>query len=238
VHGPLDVDVDAATNLDLLAGRLRGVTVRAGRIVFDGAPVSGGCALYVQSLTLPQTAPFAVSVNATVTQGDLNAAGTPLFAMLERLLDGVVSTSLSGLVGRALQARDGRANVLDAVALEGERGGRLVMRAHSRLVNGATLRYAVRAGLAIAADGRTVELARPELTWRGLPVPLAPLARVGVGFQREAKVTALDLTADGLFVEGIIVVTPPGGGQLRPAAPASDPAVDPGAPGKLSWRFG
>jgi hypothetical protein len=106
----LTVDVDASSNLALLSGRLRGVTVSASTLVFGGAPISGGVALYTQAvevdlvrgLTGPTGEAFAVSVSATVTSEDLNARTGPMFGILQDLLRGIIATGTGGAMTRFL----------------------------------------------------------------------------------------------------------------------------------------
>lgn len=220
----LEVDVDAATNMDVLSGRLRGVTVRAARIVFDGVPISGSVALFTPSMVLPLEEPLAVSVVATATEADLNAAGTKLRGLLEKLVVGAVTNSLSGRLGMAVGGSgEDVETVLERVSLEdpgvegggGGRGllrsfvggrprsggGRMVMNVRSSVKGGATVRYVVRAGLVATREGAVVELDDPELLWRGLPVPLGALARVGVQFENDSRLTSVAISADGVFCE-------------------------------------
>jgi hypothetical protein len=105
----LVVDVDASSNSAVLSGRLRGVSVLASRLVFGGAPISGGVALYTQEvdvdlggLTGPDGEPFAISVSATVTGADLNTRTGPMFGILQDLLRGIVTTSTGGGLSRFL----------------------------------------------------------------------------------------------------------------------------------------
>lgn len=232
VEGELDVDVDAVSNVDLLSGRLRGVSVSAARVVFDGLSISGGCSLFVQSLTLPQNDPFAVSVSCVVTEADLNVRSSPVFLTLEELLQGVVGAGLSGIVVRMAQADGGsQGTVLERVALEGSaggKGGRLVLSASTLLRRGVTLRYILRTGLSIARDGTALEFSSPEVEWRSLPLPLLPFPGFQLSFAKESKITSLDLTAEGLFVEGILVVTPPSSSSSPPPPRLSGGGGGPG----------
>lgn len=225
VKGDLDVDVDASSNVDLLSGRLNGITIQAQRIVADTVPISGGCAIYVQALTLPQTEPFAVSVNATVTSGDLNTPDTKMFELFRKLMEQVLSTSFVGIIGTALQGRSGKPKAhLESITIDcdesppGRRQAgsrlntgtdRLLLNGRLLLGNGQSVRFTVRTALAASRDGQFLELSTPQLKWRGAGIPLLPLSRVGVALENGSKITALSLSLDGLFVEGITVVTPP-----------------------------
>lgn len=216
VDGDLDVDVNASTNLDLLSGRLKGISIKAERIVAEGLPISGGCALYVDALTLPQTAPFAVSVNATLTSADLNAK--KIVGVFSDLMNSLLTNSVAGFVSAALGTDKAR---LVSIGVESEAprsglksrldtgGGRLRLEGRLRLRDGSEIEFVVRTALAVSRGGEFLELARPELSWRGRRVPLIPLARVGAALETGSSITALALSVDGLFVEGITVVVPP-----------------------------
>jgi hypothetical protein len=98
----LDIDVDCLNNGDALRGRLRGVTLRATRLVLFGAAASGGVAARLPALDMGTVGrvPFAVSWRATVTQVDLNLRKGVWFVALESLLRDVVKLSVSTAMGR------------------------------------------------------------------------------------------------------------------------------------------
>lgn len=126
----LEVDVDAASNLALLTGHLKAISVTTSRICFNGFTVSGGAALYTDAIdiavTYPGSAllapprllkPFSVSVRASLTENDLNRPG-PVHDGLEMMLRQIIATGLGGAIGRSLPTDIGGVTcVLDRVEL-------------------------------------------------------------------------------------------------------------------------
>lgn len=120
----VEVDINASSNLALLSGRLNAVTVTSSSLVYNDVAISGGVALYTDEIHLTSkfsatdslftatvtpprlSKPFSVSVRATVTEADLNKKG-PLNDALQILLNQIVTTSLSGALGRRLPEQIG-----------------------------------------------------------------------------------------------------------------------------------
>lgn len=130
VTDDLDVDIQASSNIALLTGNLKSVSVTASRIVFNGFSVSAGAALYTDQISIrppppgtplaspPKlTSPFSVSIRANLTEADLNREG-PVRDAVEALLRQILATGLSGAIGRVLPREIGGVEcVLDSVEL-------------------------------------------------------------------------------------------------------------------------
>lgn len=200
----VEVDVNASSNMALLSGRLKGVTVKASSLVYNDVAISGGVGLYTDEIILRSSLdssggmlptleeltsatprlekPFSVSVRACVTEWDLNRPG-PLRDALQVLLRQIVSTGLSGAMGKQLPDTIGGitcelnsvqlVDAEEALAKEQkwwmqpltwlfgevqnddviEGGGCLVLNSTATLSSGKQLTFQVRAGISVSEDG-------------------------------------------------------------------------------------
>lgn len=235
----------------LLTGNLKGVTVKSSRIVFNDLAISAGAAIYADDIcvtpssfsatggTAPRIAkPFSVSVRAGLTEADLYRPG-PIREGLQFILTQVISTGLSGAIGRLLPMDIGGVKyVLDRVELADEQennpslfgwpssktqsDGKITFIAHAELSTGRVVKFAVRAGLEIAADGRIVTVTDPELIWRAIKLPMITIAMVGIKLNDSTRLTRIQIEKGILAVDGIVIFSP----QLPPTRTLSPSRLD------------
>lgn len=246
----VEVDINVSSNMALFLGRLNAVTIKASSILYNGISISGGIALYTDEIMIKSAGdkstaavtsfskppglakPFSVSVRATLTEADLNKAG-PLRDGLQVLLEQIVSTGLSGAIGRNLPDHIGGLTAhLDHIQLldvaeetksywfpfwpfrrshspSWPKQGTMLLNAHVILSTGKKLDFAVRAGVSIVDDGSVVKLANPHLIWNGVTVPLVTVEMIGIKLDAMTKITSVHIERGRLSADGITVISPP-----------------------------
>lgn len=236
VADDLEIDIDASSNRAILSGKINAVSVTTSRVCLDGFMVSGGAALHTDEIIVqlprpgaptPRLAkPFSVSVRAKLTEADLNRDG-PVRDALQSLLRQIITTGLSGALGRALPIKIGGVECdLDCVELEDPkpaikqnqvfwRGtkpqkseGKIILHAHATLSSGRVFRFSVRTGLCTVNEGNIVKLNEPELIWRHLSVPMITIAMIGVKLEDTTKLTHVEIDRGMLSGDGIMVIAP------------------------------
>lgn len=233
----LEVDIDASSNFAMLTGKLKGVSMTASRLIYNDFAVSGGAAVYTDEIILESSSvssfpnpprlakPFSISVQANLLEGDLNRIG-PVRTGLEQLLREIISTGLSGAIGRALPADIGGVTcTLDRVQLTDkgsteepsffnwrpkpqDTDGKLVFRAHTTLPSGRVIHFAVRTGLCTMDDGQIIKLRDPEFIWRNVTVPMITIDTIGVQLDPTSKLTRVDIDKGTISTDGILVISP------------------------------
>lgn len=249
----VEVDINASSNIALLSGRLNAVTMKASTLVYNGVAISGGAALYTDEIIFtsvdtvtpfaapPSLAkPFSVSVRATLLEEDLNRRG-PLRDALETLLRQIITTGLSGALGRALpQTIGGITCNLDKVSLHetivetpplfpfwpftrrktpvSDPRGNIMLHGHAILSSGQRLQFAVRAGIATVNDGNIVKLSNPYLLWNNMSIPMLTIEMIGIKLDATTKITGVHIQNGRLSADGITIISPPpvSSRQLKP----------------------
>lgn len=241
----VDVDVNASSNIALLSGRLNAVTVKASALVYNDVAISGGAALYTDEIILTSvdsigpfaappslSKPFSVSVRATLLEEDLNRRG-PLRDALQTLLGQIITTGLSGALGRALPHSIGGVTChLDKVTLHdtidpkpsifsfwpfrrrrsqraSHQQGNIVLHGRATLSSGQVLPFAVRSGIGMVNDGNIVKLTNPYLLWNNYSIPMLTIDMIGVKLDATTKITGVDIRNGRLSADGITIISPP-----------------------------
>lgn len=229
----LHVDINSASNRDLLGGRLRGVSVSASRLQYNNIRVSGGVGLYTDAVELlwepgsasPRIArPMPLSATVALTARDINSS-KPIRDVFHSLLIEVIRACVSSVIGRWLPKQLGGVEyTLNSVEFsEDERddsseqravpdrysGGCVILDASAKFGSGKVVNFKVKTGLVTRKNGRVVALHNPVVSWRGFILPLFTAAFIGVELAPEALLTSITVRDGMLAAEGIVVINPP-----------------------------